>query len=495
MTVLREHFQKLIKEKLGDYRFIVVSNRQPYIHVLKKGKVEWQRGPGGVVAALDPLMQACNGMWLALSTGDADHQAVDQNQKVQVPPDQPAYTLKRIFLNKEEEEGYYYGYSNDALWPLCHMAFQRPAFRQKDWEQYCQVNQKFAKAVMEEVGQDKAFVWIHDYHLCLLPKYLKQLSANNLIIAHFWHIPWPSFEGFRICPNKNELLDGLLANDLLGFHTHYDCYNFLDAVDRLIESKIDRERFSVIRSNHETIIRPYPISVDFDGITALTQSQEVQQLSLRLREEHSLLDKKLLIGVDRIDYTKGIPERLLALDRLLDKHPELQEKIVFIQVGVISRLHLQKYKSLNDEINALVERVNWKHSTPLWSPIIFFRRNLPLKELLALYRIADVCIVSSLHDGMNLVAKEFISSRYDERGVLVLSQFTGSARELKDAILINPFDQEEASEGLYQAIALSEEESCRRMKKMRQVIAENTIFHWAQKMLKDLLKIEFDVER
>lgn len=492
--LVKEDLQRLVQEKLGDYLFVVVSNRQPYEHVFKKGKIECQRPSGGVVTALDPVLQACHGIWIAASSGEADYKVTDRFGKIKVPVENPTYVLKRVSLTKTEEEKYYYGYSNDALWPLSHKVFQRPYFRKEDWEYYVKVNQKFAKAVMEEVGSQKAFIWIQDYHLCLLPKLLKDMAPEQFIIAHFWHIPWPSYESFRICPQKNEILEGLLANDLIGFHTHYLCNNFLEVIDRELESKIDRERFSVIRQNHETLIRPYPISVDYEGINKDSTRMDFDKLQKELIEEFRLGDCQLLLGVDRIDYTKGIPERLRAIDLLLDKHPELKEKIVFLQIGVVSRIYLSKYKSINDEINTLVQEINWKHSTNDWSPIIFERCNLPLSKLEVFYRMAKVCIVSSLHDGMNLVSKEFVCSRCDEGGVLVLSQFTGSAKELTDAILINPFDTAQFSEGLYQALMMPEEEQRKRMMKMRQTVRDNNIFRWAGKFLSGLLKIEFKEE-
>ena len=386
--------QKLIEERMSEYKFIVVSNRQPYIHVFKKGKIDCMRGAGGVITALDPVMQACHGSWVAFGDGDADRKVADRDGKLKVPPDNPSYTLKRVWLSKEEVDGHYYGYSNTAIWPLCHMAFQRPSFRQEDWEYYKKVNKKFAKAVLEEVGKDKAFVWIQDYHLALLPKFLKEVAASRLVVAHFWHIPWPNYEAFRICPQGTEILKGLLANDLLGFHIRYHCDNFLDCVDRMIECKIDRERFAISKANHETIIRPYPISVDFEGINRASQAPEVSAATESLRQEYALSGYKVLLGLDRIDYTKGIPERLLAIDRLLEKHPELKEKIIFLQMGEISRIHIPQYKELNDRINALVEEINWKHSTQDWKPIIMVRRHLSFSELLAFYRLGDLCLVS-----------------------------------------------------------------------------------------------------
>jgi trehalose 6-phosphate synthase len=488
----KESLHNLIKEKMGDYLFVMVSNREPYTHSYQKRKIVCQRGTGGVVAALDPVMQSCNGIWVAAGDGDADLKASDKNGKLSVPPDNPSYTLKRVWLTKEEEDGYYNGYSNETMWPLCHMAFQRPVFNSDDWEHYKKVNEKFARAIIEEVGSKKAFIWIQDYHLCLLPKYLKELAPAQLITAHFWHIPWPNQEVFRICPQKKEILEGLLANDLIGFHIRYHCNNFLDVIDREIESRIDRERHSVVKQGHETLVRPYPISVDFEGINLLSQFSGTDRIIDSLREEFGISpEMKVVFGLDRIDYTKGIPERLLGFDLLLERHPELKEKVVFIQIGIISRLHVQKYKDLNDELNDLVEKINWKHSTDGWKPIILIRRNINPPELMAFYRMGDVFIVSSLHDGMNLVAKEFVSSRPDNKGVLVLSQFTGASRELTDAFLINPYDRDQVCDAIYSGLMLSPADQAVRMAKMRQVVQQNNIYRWAGKILSELLKFEF----
>jgi len=487
----KEDLQKLIKDKMSDYKFIVVSNRQPYAHIFKKGKITYQRGVGGVVTALDPIMQACNGTWVAYGNEEADHLVTDKQGRVKVPPDNPTYTLKRVKLTKEEEGGYYYGFSNEALWPLSHMAFQRPIFRNKDWELYSKVNKKFADAVLEEIGDGKAFIFIQDFHLALLPKFLKEAAASRVIIAHFWHIPWPHYETFRICPQKHEILEGLLANDLLGFHIRYHRDNFIDVIDREIESKIDRERFTITKGDHATMVRPYPISVDFDGINKIAASAETKKAMEHFKEEYDLEGKKVLLSIDRIDYTKGIPERLMAIDRFLDKYPEFKGKFVFLQMGQMTRIHLSKYKRLNDRINALVADINWKHYTDGWEPLTFVRTHLSLKEILALYRIGDICVVSSLHDGMNLVAKEFVSSRIDKKGVLMLSQFTGAARELQGAVLINPYDIEQFSEAIYSAFSLSEKEQEKRMKKMRQAVRNSNIYRWAGKIFSELLKFEF----
>jgi len=482
--------QAFVKDKLRDYVFVVVSNREPYEHVFTRKKITWQRGAGGVVSALDPVMRSSKGIWVAFGSGDADRRAADSQGRVQVPPDNPQYTLKRVWLTKEEETGYYYGYSNEALWPLSHMAFHRPAFRQEDWDYYVTVNQKFAQAVLAELAGRAAFVWIQDYHLCLLPRLLKEMAPQQLIIAQFWHIPWPNHETFRICPHKKELLTGLLANDLLGFHIQYHCANFMDVVDRELECRIDRERFSIVRQEHETMVRPFPISIDFDGINERITQPDVAQAQKALAEEIGAEGLSIIAGVDRLDYTKGIPERFAAFDRLLEKHPELKGKVVFLQMGELSRMHISAYRQLNDELNALVEHINWKHSTDEWRPVILIRRHLSPAEMLALFRLCNVCVVSPLHDGMNLVAKEFVASRADGDAMLVLSRFAGAARELVDAILVNPFDQEQFSDGLYEALTIAPEERRRRMEKMRGVIREHNVFRWAGQVLADLLRLE-----
>jgi len=488
----KEDLQNFIKEKMADRKVVVVSNRQPYVHNLIKGKIACARGAGGVISALDPIMRACGGLWVCVGSGDADRKVADAKGRVKVPPGSKSdtYTLKYMWLNKEENKGYYYGYSNEALWPLCHMAFQRPSFRADDWDHYRKVNKKFAEAIIDEIGTSKAFVWIQDYHLALLASYLKELSPN-IITAHFWHIPWPNYETFRICPNRREILKGLLYNDLLGFHIRHHCDNFLEVIDRELESRIDREKFAVIRKKHATLIRPYPISVDFDGINLVSKSKEVSGAMNALGEEFHLDGMKVILGLDRIDYTKGIPERMFAVDRMLEKNPKLKEKVVFIQVGEMSRIHIPRYKELNDRLNKLVEEINWKHSTDAWDPIIFTRRHLSYHEIIALYRLADVCVVSSLHDGMNLVAKEFVSSRSDTDGMLVLSRFTGSARELTDAVLINPYDREETSNGISEALNMPKEKRSRKMKKMRQVIKNKNIYRWAGKIISEVLKLDF----
>ena len=486
----KETLRKTIQEKLSDYLLVLVSNRQPYRHTLKSGKVVCQRESGGLVTALDPVMQTAQGTWIAAGTSDVDRKVVDSHFKVAVPSENPAYSLKRIFLTKEERDAYYYGYSNEGLWPLCHIAYTRPIFMDSEWKAYQRINRMFADAILEEVGDRKAFVWIHDFHLTLVAKYLREAN-RNIITSIFWHIPWPNPEVFRICPQKTEILEGLLAYDLIGFQVRYHADNFLATVDSELESRIDREKNAISYQNKETLVRNFPVSIDFDSISTHSDSEHAKVRAEELREDFSLEDKKLILGVDRIDYTKGIPERLRAIDRLLEKFPEYKEKFIFFQIGQISRIRIPRYKQLNDEINALVEEINWKHSQGSWIPIVFTRSYIPYQDILLLYRMAQICIVTSLHDGMNLVAKEFVASRSDLQGVLILSQFTGSARELTDAILVNPYDTESLADAFHQAFSMPEAEQEKRMRKMREIVEVNNIYRWAGKVLSQLLKFEF----
>jgi trehalose-6-phosphate synthase len=487
----KERFQNIVKKRLEDRFLILVSNREPYIHNLEGGRLKIIRPAGGAVNALEPVMRACGGLWVAHGSGMADQKMVDKKDKVKVPPGNPTYELKRVWLSREEEEGYYYGYSNRSIWPLCHMVYIRPTFIESDWAYYQKVNQKFADAVLDEMGDRKAVVWVQDYHLALLPKLIKQARPDTLV-AHFWHIPWVNSEAFRICPGKKAILEGLLANDLLGFHIRHHCRNFLDTVELELEARVDHERTSVIYRGHETLIRAFPISIDFDDLSDKVESKGVKLNVAHFKKEFSLTEAKykiIAVSLDRIDYTKGIPERLRAIDRFFEKYPKYKEKIVFIQIGALSRIHIKKYKELNDEIDNIVEEINWKHSTNTWVPVFFRRRTFDYQEKLALYRLANLCIVSPLHDGMNLVAKEYIASKNDLNGTLILSQFTGAARELRDALSINPYDPDDFAEKIKDTIEMSGAVRTKRMRRLREIVQRNNVYKWASKVISELEKL------
>ena len=485
----KEELHELVTTRLPGYLFVVVSNREPYIHSFVGKEISCSVPPSGLTVALDPVMQACGGTWVAHGSGDADREVVDKDGKVGVPPQAPQYALRRVWLSKEEEDGYYFGFSNEALWPLCHIAYTRPLFRESDWNTYRKVNQRFAEQVLDEVADKKALVFIQDYHLALLSQLIKERNPN-IITAQFWHIPWPNREAFRICPWQEEILHGLLGNDLLGFHIRYHCNNFMDTVDRAIEAKVDWERYEVICGGKKTAVRPFPISVDFAEISHDAQQEDVATEIARLKNRLGIRDEMVGIGLDRIDYTKGIPDRLRAIDRFLERYPEYRSRVVFIQAGVPSRIHIGQYKKLNEDIDNLVEEINWKYAVGHWKPLMYLREYCPPLTLMALRRMANFCVVSSLHDGMNLVAKEFVASRFDEDGVLILSPFAGASRELTDALLVNPYATDHFAEAIKKALEMPREERQKRMRKMREVVQENNIYKWAGDIISELLKFE-----
>jgi trehalose 6-phosphate synthase len=483
----KERLDSVVRERLQGAKVVVVANREPYIHVYDDGAIHCLRPASGLATALDPVMRACGGVWVAHGSGDADRAVVDERDCVAVPPGEPEYSLRRVWLSKEEEQGYYYGFANEALWPLCHIAYARPQFNLSDWKQYCHVNRKFADAVLEEIADDPAFVFVQDYHFALLPRMLKN-ARSDLIVAQFWHIPWPNREAFRVCPWQTEILDGLLGNDLLSFQIQYHCNNFLDTVERAIEAKVDMERFSVTVGGHVTNVVPQPISIDPELVQSYLPD-DLEAAERKLRRHLHLQDQAILVGIDRVDYTKGIPERFRAIDRLLTLRPEWKGRVSFVQVGAPSRVHIPTYRHLNEELQALADDVNWRHSCDGWTPIIFLNEHHSPEQIATLDRIAAACVVSPLHDGMNLVAKEFVAVRDDLQGVLILSRFTGAARELDGAVLINPFAVDEFAEALHAALTMSCEEQEQRMRRMRQQVNDNNVYRWAGMLMSRMSKL------
>ncbi|MDO8530950.1 MAG: trehalose-6-phosphate synthase [Dehalococcoidia bacterium] len=479
----------LAQSKFGDVTFVVASNREPYIHSFEGRSIHWDKPASGMTTALDPIMRSLGGVWVAVGSGNADREVSDTYGRIPVPPDRPAYTLRRLWLTKQQEERYYNGFSNSALWPLCHTVYVRPKFDADEWKCYEEVNRLFAKAILEETRGKRAFVFLQDYHLALVPRLLRDAGAN-VTVAHFWHIPWPTSEVFRTCPWAEHIIEGLLGADLLGFHTRYHCNNFLATVDRTVESRVDYGRYSVTRRGRQSLVRPFGISIDFEAISQGVASPPVQRERARFLQELAIPNGYIGLGVDRLDYTKGIPERLRAIDRFLGSHPEYKGKFTFIQVAVPSRSQVEEYRDEEDKVQRLVEEVNWRHKTGLWQPIIYLHRYFPSTSLWALYSLADLCIVSSLHDGMNLVAKEYVAAKTDGKGVLILSKFTGAATEFTDALLVNPYDTEQLAQTIRQGLEMHPSEQDRRMKRMRAYLYENDIYHWAIRVLNELVRVE-----
>ncbi len=492
-----------IVAQLGNTRLVVVANREPYIHVKQirpqglvgrmfgrqpRVRMSWMQPASGLVTALDPVMRACGGTWVAHGSGTGDRETSDPRGRVAVPPDAPAYTLRRVWLSDREEQGYYDGLANSALWPLCHIAYARPVFDEPDWRAYVEVNRRFADIVLDEIADTKAIVFVQDYHFALLPRMVKA-ARPDAVVCQFWHIPWPNAEAFRICPWKEEILDGLLGNDLLAFHLQYHCNNFLDTVDRTLEARVDRDLFAVHRGGHRTFVKPFPISIDPDLWTPVATTRDWTREVAATRRTLGIGEARLIMGVDRLDYTKGIPERLQAFDRMLDSKPEWRGRVVFLQIGAPTRDRLDRYQTLGTEVLAQVADINRRHGTKAWTPVLYRHEHHTPAQVGALYRAADVCVVSSLHDGMNLVAKEFIASRTDEHGVLVLSQFTGAARALADVVPVNPFAPDEFALALHLALAMPAAEQQRRMRNLRQEVLSHTVYDWAGQMLAEACRL------
>ena len=482
-----ERLKQFVRSQLNDTPLFVVSNREPLIHQWRGRKIETVEPASGLVTALEPIMHACGGLWIAHGSGDADRESVDAQDKVGVPPEQPAYTLKRVWLTKEEEDGYYNGFANEGLWPLCHIAHTRPVFRASDWAAYRRVNEKFADALLEEMrGTERPYVLIQDYHFALLPRLVKDRRPDARIVL-FWHIPWPNPEAFGICPWQQEILLGMLGADLIGFHIQFHCNNFLETVDRAIEARVDRERFAVVRGRHTTYVKPFPISV-----APAPDPADVGVSRDELLKDLGASVEFLGVGVDRIDYTKGILERLRAIERFFERYPDYRQRMVFVELAAPSRSHIKRYQDLDEEVDRAAEKINWNLQTNRWKPIVYLRGHHSHAEIWPYYRHADFCMVTSLHDGMNLVAKEYVSAAEEERGLLILSRFTGAARELVDALQVNPYHIDEMAEAMRLAIEMPPTERQLRMRRMKQIIRERNIYRWAGLLLEELTRLSVD---
>src|SRR5499427_5056240 len=490
-----ERLSVQVQNRLDGARLFVLSNRQPYMHQRDGKLLEVMVPASGLVTALEPVLNACNGTWIAHGNGNADREVVDKYDRLSVPPDDPRYTLRRVWLNKEEEEGYYYGFANEGLWPLCHIAHTRPIFRANDWEYYKEVNKKFAKALLEEMeGTEQPVILIQDYHFALLPQLIKK-ERPDARVAIFWHIPWPNPEAFGICPWQRELLEGLLGADLIGFHIQAHCDNFLETVNRGLESRVEWDHFAVNRDSHLTLVRPFPISVaPANGTPEIADFRSANALRETLFKELGVEALYLGVGVDRVDYTKGILERFLAIERFLDKYPRYHGKFSFAQIGAPSRTHIKRYHDFLAEVEAEAERINWRFRNERWKPIVFLKRHHSHEEIGRFYRAADVCLVTSLHDGMNLVAKEFVASRGDDDGVLILSCFTGASRELRDALVVNPYDTEQMAAEIHFALEMDPKERRARMQRMRETVKEQNIYRWAGNLIAELCQVRLEAK-
>jgi trehalose-6-phosphate synthase len=490
-----ERLRVSLRSKFEEKALFVVSNREPYMHIFNGNEKAIQMivPASGVVTALEPVLVACAGTWIANGSGNADRAMVDAHDHLAVPPERPSYTLRRVWLTPEEEKGYYEGFSNEGLWPLCHIAHTRPIFRPADWAQYQEINHRFARIALQEMAETEApILLVQDYHFALLPRIVKQ-ARPDARVAIFWHIPWPNAEIFGICPWQRELVDGLLGADLIGFHIQTHCNNFLETVDHAVEALTEWDRFNVNRQGHVTRVRPYPISVEFpESPDPADEVSNPGKLRTTLCNELGIEASLLGVGVDRIDYTKGILERFSAIERFFDLTQSYRGRFTFIQIGAPSRTDISAYQQFVGAVTDEASRINARFQTGLWRPIVFLKRHHSHEEIRRYYRAASVCMVTSLHDGMNLVAKEFVAARDDERGALILSTFAGAAQELSDALLVNPYDVRQLAEAIRIGLDMSEEQQALRMRHMRHIVREHNVFRWAASLLSDATDIRID---
>ncbi len=480
--------RSILTQYLQGERVVILANREPYIHERGDTGVRVLHPASGLVSALEPVMRACSGVWIGHGSGSGDRETVDAHDHLRVPPGEESYLLRRVWLTEEEESGYYYGFSNEGLWPLCHVAHARPIFRTQDYEAYVRVNQRFADAVCEEVDSDDPIVFVQDYHFALAPRMIRERLPRATVIA-FWHIPWPNAERFGICPWREELISGLLGASVVGFHTQQHCNNFIDSVDAFVESRIDRETHAVVQGPRRTLVRPYPISIEWP-VHWLDGMPPVEEARRSVRRELGLAADALLgVGIDRLDYTKGIEERLAAVDELLTRYPDFRGRFTFVQLAAPSRTKIPRYRELNERVEEAAAQIDRKWSSDGYRPIVLLRAHHEPASVFRYYRAADLCYVSSLHDGMNLVAKEFVAARDDEQGVLVLSQFTGASRDLTEALIVNPYDLRQASDALAAALRMPRDEQRERMRSMRRLVSEFNVYRWAGRMLVDAAEI------
>jgi len=481
-----ERLKEFVKDTLKNRAIVMISNREPYVHTKDGNKISYHFPASGMATAIEPVMRACGGKWIAHGSGNADQLTVDKDDRLAVPPDDPKYTLRRVWLSEKEEEGYYNGFSNEGLWALCHTAHTRPIFRKEDWEEYKKVNGKFAEATLLEIKDIKRpIILIQDFHFTLLPRMIKK-ARPDAVVGLFWHVPWVSAESFSICPWKKEILNGMLGADLVGFHTQLHCNNFIETVSRELESLIDLEQFTITRQDHLSYIKPFPISIAFTNGNGYAADDEDKKYAAEMLKELGIKTKYVGLGVDRMDYTKGILERFKAIEIFLNKYPSYREKFTFIQIAAPSRTDVKKYRDFAEEVGAEAERINELFKSKNWKPILLIPKYFNQDEVYRFYQSADLCLVTSLHDGMNLVAKEFAAARNDEKGVLILSQFTGAAKEMKDALIVNPYNGEQTAEAIFIALNMPLSQQKRRMKKLRDSVRNYNVYRWSAELLKNL---------
>ena len=483
-----EEFKEFVAGELAGRDFIVVSSREPYVHKKTSAGIKVEQPAGGLTSAMDDVLRAVGGTWVAWGSGSGDR-AVSDRDRVVVPPDNPSYTLRRVWLTPREANNYYHGYSNRVLWPLSHMALDKVYFRKRYWKDYTAVNGKFARAILEE-AKPHSIVWLHDYHLCLVPSLLRD-AAPELTVAHFWHIPWPGWGVFRICPQAREILTAMLGNDLIGFQTPLFARNFMECVQECLGHieglEIDYRSGTVTYGGHTTRLKSFPISIDYDRFASAATSPRTETTIRKLREKFKMAGH-VGVGVDRLDYTKALVQRLQALELFFEKYKRFRGNFTFVQIAVPTRLQ-EPYISYKRAVESLVNKINRKYATRDWMPVVYLDKKVDFNELVVYYRIADLAIISSLYDGMNLVAKEFAACQADEKGTLILSEFTGAAEELGGALFVNPYDIEGFADRIKEAIVMDREARRARMSVLRRQVREYDLKSWIKDIFSEMIRV------
>ncbi|MFC5270207.1 bifunctional alpha,alpha-trehalose-phosphate synthase (UDP-forming)/trehalose-phosphatase [Adhaeribacter terreus] len=449
-------------------RTIIVSNRLPVTVLKKHQHIEYKTSEGGLATGLGSVYKQGSNRWI----GWPGIYLEEESDQLQVAADLQADHMHPVFLSKTEIKEFYEGFSNETLWPTFHYFLQYAIYDQKMWETYRRVNQKFCNEVMK-IAKPGDTIWIHDYQLLLLPQMLRE-NLPDSSIGFFQHIPFPSYEVFRLLPWREELLNGMLGADLLGFHTYDDARHFLSSVSRIVG--YNNQQGLIDTGKRTVMVDAFPMGIDYDKYAEVAESEETLKREQTYRK--AIHDQKIILSIDRLDYSKGIPQRLEAFELFLQQHPEFNEKVSLLMIVVPSRDQVGKYKELKEEVDELVGRINGTYGNMNWRPINYFYRSFPLESLSAFYRMADVGLVTPMRDGMNLVAKEYIASKTDQKGVLILSEMAGASRELSDAILINPNDQNQLVNALYKALTMPEEEQQFHMEQMQELVKRYNINHW-----------------
>jgi len=475
-----------IEEKFSEENLLIVSNREPYIHKKVDSFMKVEKPAGGLTTAMDAVLKATGGTWVAWGSGSGDKEVVDGRDRVKVPPDNPSYSLKRVWLTQNIVENYYHGYSNQVLWPLCHITLDRVYFRKRFWEDYKFANLLFAEAVLDE-ARDDSTVWVHDYHLCLVPRILRERKPK-LTIAHFWHIPWPDWNVFRACPQWKEILDGLLGNDLIGFQIPLFVKSFMECVKERLDAEIDYKHATIRYKGHLTRLKAFPISIDYERFNSMASSWHASRVMENIKKRYGLSQCQIGIGVDRLEYTKALIKRLQAINLFFERYERYRGKFTFIQIAVPTRMK-EPYISYKKAVEELTTKINRRYSTDKWKPIVYISIKVEHRDLVAYYRMADVAVISSVYDGMNLVAKEYVASQTDENGVLILSELAGAAEELEGAILVNPYDIEGFSTCIKEALVMERKKKTGRMASLRQQVKKNNIYKWISDFLVQVLNI------